>query len=64
MSTLRPGTHQIHGYDVERVKEGPEVSWEVFHPEYGLVTTQPSLGLVRHWVRQHPMSSFKPEAGA
>lgn len=61
MTALSPGHHQIHGYDVERVQDGDTVSWEVFHPEHGLVGSQPNLGLVRHWIRQHPMSSYSPE---
>lgn len=59
--TLQPGRHRINGYDVDRVRADGITTWEVIHPERGVVASLPSLGAVRHWTRQHPAEV--PDAG-
>jgi hypothetical protein len=54
MAQQRPGSHEINGYLVDRVRADGATTWEVIHPEQGVVASLPSLGQVRHWTRQHP----------
>lgn len=55
MTAHSPGHHQIGGYAVDRVNDGETVTWEVIHPEQGLVATVDTLPDARAWIRAHPI---------